>query len=153
MNLIDNITNVTFPLQQTEGNDNVFWFKQSKTVTIHIVLTLTKRKQYYEINFGVIENNNMRVLIKTNTNKALRTFNTIVQACIYFLSLNPKSFLIFSASDRSRSNFYQRRITRYLPIFEKEFKIWGIHSFSDKELLKEPYEPNNYYDEIVIGLK
>jgi hypothetical protein len=153
LNLLHNITDVSFPFQQLEGNSHVFWFKQSKTVTIHVVFSATKRKQYYELNFGVVNAGHMKVLTRTKTHKALRTFNTLVQICTLFLSEQENGFIIFSASDRSRYDFYNRRIVKYLPIFEKEFKLYGIFNFNDQQVLKEPYKPNNYYDEIVIGLK
>jgi hypothetical protein len=153
LDLLKNITEVNFPFYQPEGNPHVFWFKQSKTVTIHVVFSPAKRKNYYELNFGVIDKNHLKVLSRTKTHKALRTFNTLVQICISFLNTYPQGFIIFSASDRSRYNFYHRRIARYLPLFEKEFKLYGIFNFNDQQVLKESYKPHNYYDEMVIGLK
>lgn len=151
MDLRDNILNVSFPLKQNEEDPFIFWFRQNRFITIHVVFTPVKRKHHFEINFGVLHNNQLRVLQKTNANKALRTFNTVVIAILIFLDRNPDTSLIFSASDKKRARFYQNRIIRFLPLIEEEFRIWGIFHFSDSDILKEPYKVHKHYDEIVIA--
>ena len=153
MDFVTNILNISFPLNRNENDNKVYWFKQSKDIVIHIIFSEANRKNYYEINFGVLNGKNLSVLKKTKTHKAIRTFNTLIIATLDFLDNHPNASLIFSASDRGRNQFYQNRISKNLEEFKADFKIYGLFNLSKDEVIKEAYVPNRFYDEVIVSLK